>query len=617
MTNSSENILLFCNGQHKEAYLYLGAHPYEGGCTFRVWAPNVLSVSVIGSFNDWNKEKNIMNKLDIKGIWELSIKGIGKGELYKFSIEDKFSEIHVKSDPYAFLSELRPNTASIVHGVPNYLWNDYQWFKQKEKIDKKDSPINIYEVHLGSWQRDENGKFLNYREIAHKLLEYIKYMNYTHVELLPICEYPLDDSWGYQITGYYSVTSRYGTPEDFMYFVNYFHENGVGVILDWVPGHFCKDSHGLYNFDGTATYQDTNTLLGENPQWGTCNFDLSRLEVLSFLNSNALFWLKEFHIDGIRIDAVANILYLNFGKDKDFNIKNKNGGDENLSGINFLSNLNSIIEKEIPGALTFAEDSTAWPLVTKSVEEGGLGFTFKWNMGWMNDTLSYMKYDPIIRNIHHNKLTFSFMYAFAENYTLAISHDEVVHGKSSLLNKMPGDFLEKISNLKLYMAYMIAHPGKKLNFMGNELAQGLEWRFKEVIEWHVLKKEFNREYHNYIRALNKFYLEQRSFWEKDTDSRGLNWISTHKDDNTLAFSRHGNKKNDFIISFFNFSNQSYQKYKLVVPRLGIYHEVFNSYSPTAVNSGDLLPIKNEDNEYYLEIKVPPLSGIFFKGNFRR
>ncbi len=616
--NINENISLLCNGQHRSAYYYLGAHPHSEGCTFRVWAPNAVAVSVIGDFNNWNKDTHYMNKIDSKGIWELDIKNLKKWDLYKFSIQDQNGKIHEKADPYSFYSQLRPGTASVIYGVPNFEWSDSDWLNSRATHQKMCAPINIYEVHLGSWHRGTHNNFLNYREIAHKLLEYVKYMNYTHIELLPICEYPLDDSWGYQITGYYSVTSRYGTPEDFMYFVNYFHTHGIGVILDWVPGHFCKDAQGLYNFDGTAVYQDANILIGENPQWGTCNFNFSRLEVLSFLNSNALFWLKEFHIDGIRIDAVANILYLNFGKENNFNLKNIHGGDENLSGINFLTNLNKIIEEEVPRALTFAEDSTDWPFVTKNTKEMGLGFTFKWNMGWMNDTLEYMKYDPIFRSCHHNKLTFSFMYAFSENYILPLSHDEVVHGKSSLLNKMPGDFLQKLSNMKLYMAYMFAHPGKKLNFMGNEIAQGLEWRFSENLEWHVLNNDFNREYHNYMRSLNKFYLENPALWERDTDNGGLTWLSTHRDDNTLSFARN-DKNNDSVITFFNFSNQSYTNYKLIVPKLGVYHEVFNSYSPTAINCGDLISEKNKfgDGEYCFEIKVPPLSALFFKGNFKK
>lgn len=613
MNNYEEKLLI------KDIYKYLGAHQLEDRWVFRVWAPNAKKVSVVGDFNGWNSEIDIM-KLNIEsGVWELEIKNAKKMDLYKFSIEDTLGRVQLKSDPYAFYSQYRPDTASVLYDLPKFNWSDNHWEKMESTKKNLNIPMNIYEVHLGSWARGEGNKFLNYKELAHRLVHYVKDMNYTHVEIMPISEYPLDDSWGYQITGYFSVTSRYGTPEDFMYFVDYMHKNGIKIILDWVPGHFCKDDHGLYRFDGSALYEYENSVIAENPQWGTSNFDFSKKEVVNFLISNALYWIKEFHIDGIRIDAIANILYMNFGRGESFNIKNIHGGDENLEGVKFLSNLNEAINYEFPNAMVFAEDSTDWPFVTKSVKDGGLGFDFKWNMGWMNDTLKYISYDPIYRSHHHNNLTFSFMYMFSENYILPISHDEVVHGKNSILNKMPGDFLEKLLNLKLYLAYMISHPGKKLNFMGNELAQGLEWRFTEPLEWHVLENNFNREYHEFVRSLNRLYLDNPAFWEKDFESSGLKWISTHRDDNTLAFVRYGDKKNDFIVCFFNFSNRLYSNHGVGVPRLGLYREIYNSYSPTVINPGDLYPIQRSigDAEYQLEVKVPPLTAIFFKGSFRR
>ncbi|MGL4253919.1 MAG: 1,4-alpha-glucan branching protein GlgB [Fusobacteriaceae bacterium] len=618
--DSNLDIYLFHRGEHRRAYEFLGAHPEEGGTLFRVWAPRGKSVRVVGDFNGWNPDIHRMKKINNEGIWEIFIPDVKKGDLYKFRIEDEWGNLNEKADPYAFYSQMRPDTASVVHGVPQFQWNDRGWMKKRNKHESRNAPVNIYEVHLGSWQRKDDGSFMNFRDLAHKLSEYVKYMNYTHIEVMPLSEYPLDDSWGYQITGYYSVTSRHGTPEDFMYFVNHMHQEGIGVIMDWVPGHFCKDAHGLYRFDGTPTYEYQNSQLGENPQWGTCNFDFSRYEVLSFLFSNALYWFRHFHIDGIRIDAVANVLYMNFGKAHDFGVKNIYGGDENLEGISFLKAVNHIIREEFQDIMTFAEDSTAWPFVTKPATEGGLGFTYKWNMGWMNDTLKYMEEDPLYRMYHHNNLTFSFMYAFAENYTLALSHDEVVHGKKSLLNKMPGgDLTTKLNNLRVYSAYMMAHPGKKLNFMGNEIAQGLEWRFYEGLEWSVLNNPENRGFHDYIRSLNSFYLENEALWALDGSSGGFQWGDTVREDNTLTFVRKGKKKGEFLVCLFNFANREKKSCKVPVPRLGVYHEVFNSSSPESANPGALHPKNERYNEmdYHLLADIPPLSALFFKGKFKR
>lgn len=613
------DIYLFHRGEHRAAYKYLGAHPFEGGTVFRTWAPNAKSIRVIGDFNSWNKEVNFMNRLNNEGLWEIKISDAKKGDLYKFAIEDAWGNILEKSDPYALYSEMRPNTASVVYGVSTFDWKDENWRGLQPKNKGRNSPINIYEVHLGSWMRDENNSFLNYKEIAQKVATYVKDMNYTHIEIMPVAEHPLDDSWGYQITGYYSVTSRYGTPEDFMYFVNHMHENGIGVILDWVPGHFCKDAHGLYRFDGQPLYEYQDSRLGENPQWGTCNFDFSRYEVLSFLKSNALYWFREFHIDAIRIDAVANVLYLNFGKDHSFDVKNQYGGDENIEGITFLKDVNYIIDEEFPNSMTFAEDSTAWPFVTKPSEKGGLGFTYKWNMGWMNDSLKYIEEDPLYRMYHHNKLTFSFMYANAENYCLALSHDEVVHGKKSLFNKMPGWPEEKYRNLRVYATYMMTHSGKKLNFMGNEIAQGLEWRFYEPLEWNVLEHLPNKDYQQYIKSLNKFYLENPALWEMDGMDGGYRWGDSVQSENSLTFIRQGKNKNEFLIGVFNFSNVERVGYKIPVPRFGIYEEIFNSCAVAPINKGVLHSKEGKvgDMNYHLEITLPGLSGMFFKGKFKR
>ncbi|MGL5123888.1 MAG: 1,4-alpha-glucan branching protein GlgB [Fusobacteriaceae bacterium] len=608
------DIYLFHRGEHRKAYCYLGAHPNRTGTIFRIWAPNAKSVSVIGDFNNWNSQTNTMNKLNNEGLWELEINKLKKGTLYKFSIEDYNGNFKLKSDPYSFYSEERPNTASIIHGIPKFSWADKRWLKSRNKNENLNLPLNIYEVHLGSWQKTENNTFLNYRDIAHKLAEYVKFMNYTHIELLPISEYPLDASWGYQITGYYSVTSRFGTPEDFMYFINHMHKEKIGVILDWVPGHFCKDAHGLYQFDGKPLYEHSDSRLGENPQWGTCNFDFSRNEVLSFLNSNALYWFREFHIDGIRIDAVANILYSNFGKNDDFNIKNIYGGDENLEGITFLKSLNYIIKEEFPDVMTFAEDSTTWPLVTTPVSQGGLGFSFKWSMGWMNDTLKYMKQDPFFRVNLHDLLTFSFMYSFSENYILALSHDEVVHGKSSLLNKVPGSIDEKFKNLRLYNAFMMTHPGKKLNFMGNEFAHGLEWRFYESLEWNLLNFKRNKSFHAYIKSLNNFYLKNSSLWELDSDRAGFKWGNSSPVENTLSFLRKGIDDNNFIVVVFNFSNIERKNYRLGVPSFGTYLEVFNTENSLVINNIDLISEEISINEmqYSFNINIPALTALFFK-----
>ncbi|KUL98648.1 1,4-alpha-glucan branching protein [Fusobacterium nucleatum subsp. nucleatum] len=597
---------LFHRGEFRQAYEYLGAHPTRSSTIFRIWAPSAKSVAVVGDFNDWRaREEDYCHKLTNEGIWEVEIKKIKKGNLYKYQIETSWGEKILKSDPYAFYSELRPQTASIVNGKPKFRWADKRWLNNREIGYAK--PINIYEVHLGSWKKKEDGTYYNYKEIAELLVEYMLEMNYTHIEIMPIIEYPFDGSWGYQGTGYYSVTSRYGTPDDFMYFVNYFHKNNLGVILDWVPGHFCKDSHGLYRFDGSACYEYEDPSLGEN-EWGSANFNVSRNEVRSFLLSNLYFWIKEFHIDGIRMDAVSNMLYY------------KDGLSENKHSVEFLQYLNQSLHEEYPDVMLIAEDSSAWPLVTKYQADGGLGFDFKWNMGWMNDTLKYMEQDPFFRKSHHGKLTFSFMYAFSENFILPLSHDEIVHGKNSILNKMPGYYEDKLAHVKNLYSYQMAHPGKKLNFMGNEFVQGLEWRYYEQLEWQLLKdNKGSQDIQKYVKALNKLYLEEEALWYDGQD--GFEWIEHENiNENMLIFLRKTPNMEDFIIAVFNFSGKDHEIYPLGVPlEDGEYEVILDSNEKKFGGSYQgrkrkYKSIKKSWNyrEQYIEIKIAKNSAVFLK-----
>ena len=597
---------LFHRGEYRQAYEYFGAHPTRNSTVFRIWAPSAKSVAIVGDFNDWTaREEDYCHKITNEGIWEVEIKKIKKGNLYKYQIETSWGEKILKSDPYAFYSELRPQTASIVNGKPKFHWADKKWLNNREIGYAK--PINIYEVHLGSWKKKEDGTYYNYKEIAELLVEYMLEMNYTHIEIMPITEYPFDGSWGYQGTGYYSVTSRYGTPEDFMYFVNYFHKNNLGIILDWVPGHFCKDSHGLYRFDGSACYEYEDPSLGEN-EWGSANFNVSRNEVRSFLLSNLYFWIKEFHIDGIRMDAISNMLYY------------RDGLSENKRSVEFLQYLNQSLHEEYPNVMLIAEDSSAWPLVTKYQADGGLGFDFKWNMGWMNDTLKYMEQDPFFRKSHHGKLTFSFMYAFSENFILPLSHDEIVHGKNSILNKMPGYYEDKLAHVKNLYSYQMAHPGKKLNFMGNEFVQGLEWRYYEQLEWQLLKdNKGSQDIQKYVKALNKLYLEEEALWHDGQD--GFEWIEHENiNENMLIFLRKTPNMEDFIIAVFNFSGKDHEKYPLGVPlEDGEYEAILDSNEKKFGGSYQgrkrkYKPIKKSWNyrEQYIEIKIAKNSAIFLK-----
>lgn len=592
------------------------------GIRFTLWAPNAKSVQVVGDFNNWSGKEHSMKKTKKLGIWTLFIPGLKLGTIYKYEILTREDTLTLKSDPYAFYSELRPNTASIVTSLDDYAWSDSEWLQKRSHTSLYDKPLNIYEVHLGSW-RMKDGTFLNYRDIAEELLLYISDMGYTHIELLPVSEHPLDASWGYQSTGYYALTSRYGTPEDFMFFVDKLHQNNIGVILDWVPGHFCKDAHGLYRFDGTTLYENGNPDIAENYDWGTANFDLSKSQVRRYLTANALFWFDRYHIDGLRVDAVANMIYLNYGKKEGMNIQNKFGGNENLEAIDFLKKLNSNVFKYFPNVLMIAEDSSTFPGITTPTYLGGVGFNYKWNMGWMNDMLKYMQMDPIHRKWHHNLITFSFMYAFSENFILPLSHDEVVHGKSSLLDKMPGDYWQKFANLRLFYGYMMAHPGKKLLFMGGELGQFIEWRFYEQLDWHLLDYPMHTAIHTCVKELNSFYKEHSSLWEVDHSYKGFQWIDHQNyDQSIISFMRIGTKKDDFIIVICNFTPVVYHNYKIGVPNFIHYKEVFNSDKEcyggsNQLNKGMIKPeLENWHNQpSHIEITIPPLATIFIKPEF--
>ena len=596
---------LFHRGEYRQAYEYFGAHPNRSSTIFRIWAPAAKSVAVVGDFNNWNaREEDYCQKITNEGIWEVEIKKVKKGAIYKFQIETSWGQKILKADPYAFYSELRPQTASVVNGIPKFRWGDKKWLNNREIGYAK--PINIYEVHLGSWKKKEDGTYYNYREIAELLVEYMLEMNYTHIEIMPITEYPFDGSWGYQATGYYSVTSRYGTPEDFIYFVNYFHKNNLGVILDWVPGHFCKDAHGLYRFDGSACYEYEDQNLGEN-EWGTANFNVSRNEVRSFLVSNLYFWIKEFHIDGVRMDAISNMIY------------HKDGVSENRASIEFLQYLNQSLHENHPDIMLVAEDSSAWPLVTKYQADGGLGFDFKWNMGWMNDTLKYIEQDPFFRKSHHGKLTFSFMYAFSENFVLPLSHDEIVHGKNAILNKMPGYYEDKLAHVKNLYSYQMAHPGKKLNFMGNEFVQGLEWRYYEQLEWQLLKdNKGSKDIQNYVKALNTLYLEEKALWHDGQNA--FEWIEHENiDENMLIFLRKNPDTDDFIIAVFNFSGKDHDKYPVGVNLEGEYECILDSNEKRFGGSyqgrkRNYKTIKGawHNREQHIEVKIAKNSTIFLK-----
>ena len=616
----------FLHSQEFNSYKFMGCKLKikngEKGAEFSVWAPNAKEVRVVGDFNYWDGRNNLMENINNSGFWNVFISNIVEGDIYKYEIITKQQISLLKADPYAYFSELRPNTASVVTNLENYNWNDRQWMINRENNRPYDLPLNIYEVHLGSWARDENNKFYSYREIADKLLSYVQYMGYTHIELLPVTEHPLDDSWGYQTTGYFSLTSRYGNPKDFMYLVDKFHESNIGVILDWVPGHFCKDEHGLYKFDGTDLYQYENPMLGENYDWGTANFDLGKEEVQGFLITNAMFWFDLYHIDGLRVDAVSNMLYLDYGTRSTHALRNSKGTNENLESVSFLKSLNETIFKTYPNVLVIAEESTSWPGVSAPTSIGGLGFNYKWNMGWMNDMLKYMQLNSDEKRSQHKLITFSLMYAFSENFILPLSHDEVVHGKKSLLGKMFGEYDGKFASLRLFYGYMMAHPGKKLLFMGGEFGQFIEWNPNIKLDWFLLEYPMHKKLQQYTKALNEFYKHEKALWQKDHIGEGFSWIDCENSNQSIiSFIRKGKDENEFLIVICNFTPTAYEIYKVGVPKLVDFVEVFNSDNSkfggtNKTNDGIISPILENWNSkpYCINISVPALSIIFIKPN---
>ena len=616
---------LFNRGENFMSYNFLGAHPYkdktEEGYIFRVWAPNALSVSVIGDFNEWDALANQMFKLGGTGIWEAKIPGVHQWARYKYRVVGADSRIYDKGDPYARHFETRPNNASIVYNPDDYTWGDKEYMKHRPDALAA-RPINIYEMHLGSWRQHPDGNFFTYREIALDLVDYCKKMNYTHIELMPVLEHPLDASWGYQVTGYFAATSRFGTPADFKFMVDMLHQSGIAVLLDWVPAHFPKNLEGLVRFDGTPCYEYADPRIGEHREWGTYVFDYSKNEVISFLISNAVFWIDEFHIDGLRVDAVSSMLYRDYGRQN--YIPNKYGGNENLEAVEFFKKLNSTIRSRYPGVMMIAEESTAWPKVSHPVEDGGLGFTHKWNMGWMHDTLDYFSTDSYARGWHHDEFCFSMMYAFAENYVLSLSHDEVVHGKYSLINKMPGDVWRKFASLRTLFMYQMSHPGAKLNFMGAEFGQFIEWRFYEQLEWFMLDYESHRLLQDYCSKLNRFYIDHGQLWRDDHTWSGFEWIAADDTvNNVFVYARKSPKReeNDIYVAL-NMVPQPLEEYKIPVYELGTYKIVLNtddmafggSGYPTGVSLDGTFEAIDEPFQgkpYHVKFNLPPLAGVYF------
>ena len=574
---------LFAKGTHYEIYEKMGAHLAEedgkAGTYFSVWAPNARSVSVVGDFNNWDRMAHPMQPVQQSGIWDIFVPGVKAGDLYKFAVETSQGYTVLKADPYGNQSQLRPDNASVVADIRYFDWTDQAWRKAHQE-KKTESPMAIYEVHPGSWKKDPSmpGEFYNFKKLAVELADYVLEMGYTHVELIGLSEHPYDGSWGYQVSGYYAPTARYGTPADFMYFVNYMHDHGIGVILDWVPAHFPKDEFGLGRFDGTALYEHQDPRKGEHPEWGTYCFNYGRTEVSNFLVANALFWIEKFHVDGLRVDAVASMLYLDFGRSSGNWIPNEDGGNQNYEAITFLKHLNSIVAQRNPGAMMIAEESTAWPKVTGDVDDGGLGFTYKWNMGWMHDFLEYMKCDPIFRKYHQNQITFSFMYAYSENYVLVLSHDEVVHLKKSMIYKMPGTMPEKFGNLRAAYGLMMMHPGKKLLFMGQDFAQTAEWNEAKSLDWHLLEKySEHQQLNHYYRDLLHFYQNEPALYELDDSPEGFAWINgSDAEHNMLTFCRMTKDKKNCLLCHFNFSPVAYENFQSGVLCPGTYTEVFNS-----------------------------------------
>jgi 1,4-alpha-glucan branching enzyme len=622
---SDYDIYLFGEGRHQDIYEKLGAHPRQidgvKGVNFAVWAPNCYKVSVVGEFNRWDSRTHAMQSRENLGIWEIFIPNIDVGTTYKYEVRSHNQGYRaIKSDPYGFYAEVRPNTASIVYDINQYVWQDDQWMTERANNDPLAQPMNAYEIHLGSWKRNLNEEFLSYRELADELIPYLVDMGYTHIELLPITEHPLDASWGYQVVGYYAPTSRFGTPDDFMYFVDRCHQNNIGVILDWVPAHFPKDEHGLNYFDGTHLYSHEDPRKGEQLDWGTMIFNYGRNEVRNFLVANALFWLKKYHIDGLRVDAVSSMIYLDFSRESDQWIPNQHGSNENLEALAFLREFNEAVHVEAPGAITIAEESTSWAMVSRPTYVGGLGFTFKWNMGWMHDTLKYMQLDPIHRRFHHNQITFALLYAFSENFVLSLSHDEVVHGKGSLIGKMPGDYWQQFAQLRLLFGYQYTQVGKILNFMGAEFGQFSEWSETRSLDWHLLGFENHEKTQTWVRDLNNFYRNQPALYEVDFEEDGFRWINaSNADASTYSYIRYAKDKNEFLVIVLNFTPIIRENHRLGVPDTGYYKEMLNSDSEDygGSNVGNIGGVQSEEIKSHglphsISLKLPPFGILILK-----
>ena len=620
---NEDDLTRYNQDSHWQSYLFLGAHHHShhdiDGILFAVWAPNAERVSVIGDFNDWDGRVHPMRCRGASGIWELFIPQLADSTLYKYEIRNqKTGEILVKADPYARFYEFRPSTASRLQPESKYAWQDTLWMKQRAQRQWLHEPMSIYEVHLGSWRRDANGNYLSYREIARQLADYVNANNFTHIELLPITEYPFDGSWGYQATGYFAPTSRFGSPEDFKYFIDYFHRHNIGVILDWVPAHFPRDEHALARFDGTALYEHADPRLGEHKDWDTLIFNFGRTEVANFLLSSAYFWLNEYHIDGLRVDAVASMLYLDYSRKPDEWLPNRYNSNENLEAIEFLRSLNCILHEHCPGALVIAEESTSWPQVSRPVFLGGLGFSMKWNMGWMNDILDYFQQDPVHRKYYHNDLTFGLLYAFTENFVLPFSHDEVVHGKRSILEKMPGDTWQKFANVRLLYTFMFAYPGKKLLFMGNEFAQGREWCHDRQLDWDLLQHPFQQGVQHLVRDLGTIYKTDPALHQYDFSSTGFRWVDCHDSaQSVICFTRHSD--NEFILVVLNFTPIPRHNYRIGVPQAGVYQEILNSdseyYAGSNVFNGTHIASEARammGHEQSIVLTLPPLAGLLLK-----
>lgn len=622
---NSENdvpLYLFHEGSNSNAYEYFGSHrKNKNTVVFRVWAPDAKNVSVTGDFNDWSETENPMKLLkNSGGVWEAEIKNIKPYDMYKYCITAADGRTLMKCDPYGFHMETRPGTATKYYEIDDcYEWHDEKWVEGRNGKNIYESPVNIYEIHAGSWKQYDDGNFYSYRALADALVPYVKKMGYTHIEFMPLTEYPFDGSWGYQVTGYFAATSRYGEPKDLMYLIDKCHENGIGVILDWVPAHFPKDANGLYEFDGGPLYEYSDPRKGEHYGWGTRVFDFGKNEVRSFLMSSASFWLKKYHLDGIRIDAVASMLYLDYDRKDGEWVPNKNGGNENLEAVEFLQKLNENIFRDFPYAMMIAEESTSWPMVTKPVFSGGLGFNFKWNMGWMNDILRYFSLDGFFRKYNHDCITFSMFYAFSENFVLPISHDEVVHGKKSLIDKMPGSYDEKFAGVRAFLGYMMAHPGKKLMFMGQEFGQFIEWNYEKGLDWLLLDYPKHRALQNYFKKINEFYKANPAFWQIDYSWEGFSWISSDDKDNSVIAFRRIDEKGKEIIVVCNFTNVERCDYRIGIPKKGAYKIVFNSDDVEfgGEGKGNKGKLKTESInmhgfEQSISLDLPPMSAIYIK-----